>query len=271
MNYVANRVSYANLDGSGGGDIATPGATVDGPAFPAVLGVPRPLGAPAVSGSGIAGLPLSCSAGSWAPDSIEAFLFVVPQSFAYQWSRDGADIPGATASSFTPTAAGDYRCRVTASNAAGAAAQRSAALAVASKATISRLRETHRTFAAARVSTPLTGLTAAKRHPRGTVFAFTLDQAATVKIAIRTKVLGRRAGGKCRPATHRLRTRPRCTRTITVVTLARSAHPGTNKVPFSGRVRRRALKPRSYQARFVATTRAGAATPKKLAFRIVRR
>ena len=50
-----------------------------------------------------------------------------PESFARQWTRDGADIPGATGASYVATDVGAYRCRVTATNAAGSATQTSAA------------------------------------------------------------------------------------------------------------------------------------------------
>ncbi len=49
--------------------------------------------------------------------------------------------------------------------------------AKATKATISALRESNSTFAVGPSSTPLTGAAAARRHKRGTVFSFQLDQA----------------------------------------------------------------------------------------------
>lgn len=140
----------------------------------------------------------------------------------------------------------------------------------ATKATISALRESNSTFTVGPSSTPLTGATAAKRHKRGTVFSFQLDQAATVKIAIRTKARGRRVGRSCRAESQKLRHKPRCTRTITIATLTRSAHAGLNKVAFSGRVRGRALAPGRYEVTFTAVDSAGASPPKTLSFTIVR-
>ena len=76
------------------------------------------------------GAALTCSQGSWLPDLLGSFLYRVPQSFAYAWTRNGAAIPGAGANSYRAFASGDYRCRVTASNPAGSASQTSAVHAV---------------------------------------------------------------------------------------------------------------------------------------------
>jgi hypothetical protein len=80
--------------------------------------------------SGPVGQRLSCSRGSWAPDLLGSFLYRAPQSFAYQWRLNGADIGGANAAQYTATAPGSYTCRVTASNQAGSVAQTSAAMTV---------------------------------------------------------------------------------------------------------------------------------------------
>ncbi len=141
----------------------------------------------------------------------------------------------------------------------------------ATKATISALGETNSTFTVGAASTPLTGVASARRHKRGTVFSFQLDQVATVKLAIQTKAQGRRVGRSCRPYSRRLRKKPRCTRTVTIATLTRSAHAGLNRVAFSGRVRGRALAPGRYRVTFTAVDSAGVSPPKTLSFTIVRR
>lgn len=141
----------------------------------------------------------------------------------------------------------------------------------ATKPTISAVSASNTIFRVGSSSTPLTGQASAKRHKQGTTFAFRLDQAATVKIAIQTKARGRRVGRSCRANSRRLRHKPRCTRTSTVATLARSAHAGLNKVPFSGRIRGKALAPGRYQATFTATDSAGASPSKTLSFTIVSR
>jgi DNA-binding beta-propeller fold protein YncE len=121
-----NPISYVNADGTGGGGLLdTSPAIVSQARFPALLRAPSGTGAPQISGSSIAGSVLSCSPGSWAPDVLASFFYRAPQSIAYQWSRDGADIAGATESSYTPSLSGDYRCRETATNAAGSTSQTS--------------------------------------------------------------------------------------------------------------------------------------------------
>ena len=121
----------------------------------------------------------------------------MPQSIAYAWSHDGADVAGATGSTLTASATGSYRCSTTATNAAGSATQTSAEFAVATppppaakKPALSALRAT--------------------RKKGATVFSFRLDQAATVTIVIR-----KATGGKPK-----------------VATLRRNVKAGLNKVTF---------------------------------------
>jgi len=140
-----------------------------------------------------------------------------------------------------------------------------------SKASLATLGETNSVFSVGPSSTPLTGQTAAKRHPKGTRFSFRLDQPATVKIAIQTRARGRRVRGKCRPETPALHRKPRCTRILSIATLTRVGHPGLNTVPFSGRIARKALNPGRYTAVFTAIDAAGVSTPQELSFTIVRR
>ncbi|MCA1700155.1 MAG: hypothetical protein LC790_15120, partial [Actinobacteria bacterium] len=125
-NYGANRISFARLDGTGGGDLATPGASLGGPTFPALLRAPVATGGPVISGGGRVGSTLFCTRGSWAGDLGSAFLFRAPASFGYGWSRDGVAIPGASSGSILASLPGQYRCRVSAANHAGASAQMSA-------------------------------------------------------------------------------------------------------------------------------------------------
>jgi len=114
--------------------------------------------------------------------------------------------------------------------------------------TISRLSLTNRRFRVGRRRTPL----AAGRVPIGTIFRYTLSESATVKITIQRRHAGRwRRGGRA---------------------LTRAAKPGRNRLRFSGRIGRRALRAGVYRARFAATdaagNRSGTATVR---FRIVAR
>ena len=126
-----NRISFARLDGTGGGgQLNTSGATTSAPTFLALLRAPSGAGAPGVTGGTTVGSTLDCSPGAWAPDLLGAFLSREPQGFEYQWTLGGSDIDGATASTYGPNAPGDYACRVTAANRAGATSQTSDTVAV---------------------------------------------------------------------------------------------------------------------------------------------
>ena len=86
---------------------------------------PALVTAPPLSGSGKIGASVGVDAGSWSGRPTPGT--------ALQWRRDGADIAGATAASYTPVAADDrteLTCRVTASNVAGSAVATTTALPV---------------------------------------------------------------------------------------------------------------------------------------------
>ena len=92
--------------------------------FPAGAGAvelrPVNLIPPAITGPPVVGQPLACSQGVWAGP---------PSAYACQWTRDGADLPGATLASYTvisSDAGKALRCGVTASNSAGSAQATSA-------------------------------------------------------------------------------------------------------------------------------------------------
>jgi hypothetical protein len=125
-NESGNKISFANLNGTGGGDVPTLAATVNGPAFPALLQAPTAAGAPILTGGTAIGSELSCSQGTWAPDLVPSLFYRAPQSFTYSWSRDGQAIAAASGPTYAAGAAGEYRCTVSATNAAGAGAQTSA-------------------------------------------------------------------------------------------------------------------------------------------------
>jgi hypothetical protein len=144
-------IASASLSDQGAARLATPGAVLDRPTFLALLRAPQPAGPPAIGGGSQAGAALSCSQGAWAADLVSAFLYRAPQRLAYQWSRNGADVPGAVGATLRTTAAGDYRCRVTASNAAGATAQTSAPLRVSAPSAFGAATRVTLALAAARI------------------------------------------------------------------------------------------------------------------------
>jgi hypothetical protein len=91
----------------------------------AAPGLPVNTVAPVVSGVTIPGATLSCSEGTWTG---------APTSFAYQWTSNGTNIVGATASTYR-TQSADMRnaigCTVTATNAFGSVPQASNTISVA--------------------------------------------------------------------------------------------------------------------------------------------
>jgi hypothetical protein len=127
---LGKRISFANRDGSGGGDLTTTGATSNRPVFPILLQAPSGVGVPLVSGATVAGATLSCSQGTWTPDPLSSFDYRAPQSFAFGWSENAITIAGATTSLITAGSPGSYACQVTASNQSGSALQSSAAFTV---------------------------------------------------------------------------------------------------------------------------------------------
>src|SRR5262249_52932038 len=84
---------------------------------------------PAASGASGVGSVLSCSPGAWSG--------VPAPAFTYGWQRDGKDIEGEAASTYTTKAADDgssVRCEVPATNSAGSASAFSNAIAISAAA-----------------------------------------------------------------------------------------------------------------------------------------
>jgi hypothetical protein len=142
-------IGFSSLSGEGQGAIDQTGIEPIYPAFPALLKTPVNTVAPAITRAPKAivvpalapgkGAPpfvqsqnetFECSQGSWAPDLYEASLYRAPKTVSYQWLRNATPIPGATASSYAATEVGDYSCRVTATNGAGATALDTASLSI---------------------------------------------------------------------------------------------------------------------------------------------
>ena len=134
----------------------------------------------------------------------------------------------------------------------------------------SRVWGSNTTFTPASWVTP--GYAVAKSaRAKGTVFNYIVDKAGKVKILIIGSGAGRRVGKRCLAPSPKSASRPRCSRTITYMTLTRLSSAGHNQVSFSGRIRGKVLGPGTYVARFVATAATGKATrTKSFRFRIVR-
>lgn len=123
-NLTRGTIRVGSLDGTAPPQDLYSGLT--SPWMVALLRAPLGTGVPQVSGTGAVGQTLTCSAGTWGSDLLSAFLYRAPQSFAYQWTVDGAPVSGATTSSVRVSAPGDWRCEEIATNAAGSTTQTSA-------------------------------------------------------------------------------------------------------------------------------------------------
>jgi DNA-binding beta-propeller fold protein YncE len=110
----------------GGGAIDIASAPLKGPQDPLILKSPSATEAPKVTRSAKSRSALSCSTGGWGTDSAGSFVYQAPHTLAYQWTRNGAAITGATAATFSAKSVGKYACTVTAANQAGSASQVSA-------------------------------------------------------------------------------------------------------------------------------------------------
>ena len=123
-------IGFVGVSGAGGGGINIATAPLNGAQDPVILKAPTGTGAPAVTKAPKERSQLTCSQGSWATDFAGSFVYQAPRTLTYQWSRNGAAISAATASTFNAKSGGSYTCQVTAANQAGTASQTSAAVNV---------------------------------------------------------------------------------------------------------------------------------------------
>jgi len=120
------KIQVGNLAGCCTTPLSIGSASQSIPSYPAILRSPLMAQPPSVQGQHKPGSTLSCSPGQWAGDQVESFYYRVPQSFSYQWYRNGKAEAGATSSSFTANKVGTYGCTVTATNYAGSDTEYSA-------------------------------------------------------------------------------------------------------------------------------------------------
>jgi PKD domain-containing protein len=176
--------------------------------------------------------------------SLSATASDVWSAFSTGWDfGDGATGAGGSVT-HAYAKAGDYTARVTSTDSVGNAS--SATLPVHVIQFLGSFGISRHTFAVGPQSTPVSAV------KRGTTFRFALGAPATVKIQIARKTRGIRIGKRCRALTPRNRHRrhaKRCTLYVAVKpALTRHGRAGANSYPFSGRIRRKALKPGSYRA-----------------------
>jgi uncharacterized delta-60 repeat protein len=109
-----------------------------------------------------------------------------------------------------------------------------------------------------------------KRAPIGTTFRYTLSEVARVTITLQRARPGIKRAKRCVKPTKRRRGK-RCTRFVRAGQLVRESPQGNSRVPFNGRIRRKALKRGRYRAVLRATDAAGnKSAARKLNFRVVR-
>ena len=273
----SGRIRFGNLSGSGSpATLFTDSGSA--PGFLALLRSPEGVGAPVVAGGSSAGSLLSCSQGQWAPDLLGAFLYLAPSSFAYQWTRNGADIAGANSSSYSASVPGSYTCRVTATNQAGASAPQTSASHTIAPPVLSALRASPRklSIAGRRVNGKCVEQTAKNaghkscRRPVKLSITYTLDAPATVTFTLKRSSPGRRVNGKCVKPTSKNRKHKRCTQLVTVPgKITTDGFAGTGRFTFTGQIGGTRIGPGSYQ--ITATPSAGGTngTPQNVTFQIV--
>jgi hypothetical protein len=191
---------------------------------------------------------------------------------AVRWDLGG----GLTAEGQKASAAfgrpGSFPISITATDAVGntVTEQRTLTVADTRKPVLSKVRLSRKRF---RVGPKRTALTAAKR---GTRLSFTSSEAGRAAIAAQQARKGWRKGKRCvarRPRTKPGAKRPKvCTRWVARGTLRRGVAAGANRVAFSGKLGRKALRRGRYRFSMRVTDGAGnRSARKRIGFRIVRR
>jgi hypothetical protein len=123
-----------------------------------------------------------------------------------------------------------------------------------------------------RLGRALARFAVAAKPPVGTMFRFTLNEAATVRFAFAQLLPGRKAGSVCVAQSAANRNHKACTRSVPRGSLSFSAGAGLHRLFFQGRLTRtNKLKPGTHALTITATNAAGRKATKTLApFTIVR-
>ncbi len=129
---------------------------------------------------------------------------------------------------------------------------------------IDGLRLMPKRFRVAKAATPVSARKrgkgkAKKRVPAGSSIRFSLNRAGDVRITVERKAKGRRAGGRCVKPTRKLRGRKSCTRWVKAGRAfdRKGLTAGAQRIPFSGRIGRKALAPGSYRMTVSASVTPG--------------
>jgi hypothetical protein len=110
-----------------------------------------------------------------------------------------------------------------------------------------------------------------EKPPLGTMFSFSLNEAARVTFTFTEPAGGRGVGKICMAPTEQNRHERRCARTVIAATLTFAAHAGTDKVRFDGLIaERKRLEPGSYTLVVTATASGKRSTARALQFTIAK-
>ncbi len=181
-----DQIGAASLQGGAPVQPATSGATLETANFPVLLESPRNLDKPTVQGQHKPGATLTCTQGTWRGDLVESFLYRAPQSFSYQWFRNGKPVAGATAATTVANKVGAYTCDVTATNFAGSEAWTSP-LEFNVNATVAFKKVTfNRKKGTATLRVAVTGSGRLDVYGKGVANAQRKHAAGTAKITVRT-------------------------------------------------------------------------------------
>ena len=117
------------------------------------------------------------------------------------------------------------------------------------------------------------GGSVARTRARRTRVRYRLDETATLTFTVERRATGRRVGRRCLAPTRRNRGRRRCTRYVRLRgSFNHRGRTGANSFRFTGRLRRRKLRPARYRLVGVPRDAAGnRGRPVRATFRIVRR
>jgi PKD domain len=123
---------------------------------------------------------------------------------------------------------------------------------------LTRLALSPTRFRAGKAATPTTA--AKRRAPAGTTIRFRLSEPAGVSLVVERLTTGRRSGKRCVKPSRKNARKRKCTLAKRAGTLARRGVKGSNRVAFSGRIGKNALRAGSYRLSVRARDGAGNAS-----------
>jgi hypothetical protein len=194
-----------------------------------------PSAPPVVAGNPDVGQTLTCGTGTWGGDG--------PLSYSYEWLRNGVVIAGQNSATYLLAAADAYQqvaCRVTARGPRGQATQTGFAVLIAPlpgppapwpEPVISHLTQSAGTWVRGNGLAHMS-----RRLPVGTVFSFTLNEAATITFTFTRPAAGRMVGHTCKAPSSHNRGHRSCLRAVTVGAFSFLGYRGRNHIVFRGHI-----------------------------------